>query len=280
VSGSGRSRRSGNPRPGERRRGPARRGRRGGCGREELLYGLHAVERLLCSGRRRACKVLLVEGTPGPRLRSVIALAEQRGVPVERLSRQELAARVGDAVHQGVAAEAEPLPQPCLPDWLAEVSPRRPLVALALDGVQDPHNLGAILRTAEAAAVAGIILPANRSARLTPAALKAACGAAEVVPLITVVNLARSLEQVREAGLWTVGLDVEAEDSLFHADLPDRLLLVLGGEGTGIRPGVLKRCDFRLRIPLAGAAGSLNVSAAAAVACFEIRRRFPGGVPA
>lgn len=239
----------------------------------ELVYGLHAVQALLQRYPRRVKQLWLDEGRRDARLQSLLSLADQARVRVEPCSREALDARV-EGVHQGVVAEVSPsqLWSENALDELLEKLPAVPLL-LALDGVTDPHNLGACLRTAEAAGVQAVIVPKDRSATLNATVRKVACGAAELLPLVAVTNLARSLDRLRQRGLWVVGTAGEAEQELYQQDLTSPSVLVMGAEGRGMRRLTRERCDFLVRLPMAGAIGSLNVSVATGVCLFEAVRQ-------
>ncbi len=217
----------------------------------------------------------LQKGSQGPRLEGLLAKARAADVPVHLRSRDVIAARLGDVTHQGVVA----FMAPALRQWqesdledLIEDSQAPPLV-LVLDGVQDPHNLGACLRSADAAGVTAVIIPRDRAASMTATVRKVACGAAENIALIEVVNLARCLRRLKDLGLWLTGLAGEAEESLFDGDLTVPTALVLGAEGKGLRRKTRDCCDYLLKIPLQGTVSSLNVSVATGVCLFEAVRQ-------
>ena len=240
----------------------------------ETIYGLHAVTALLESEPRQVRSLWVLDSRHDERLNRVVSLAEQAGVAIERVARAELDARAPGARHQGVIAEAQSLPQPDehgLPALLAGL--REPAFLLVLDGVQDPHNLGACLRSANAAGVHGVIVPRDRASGLTPVVRKVASGAAEATPLFQVTNLARTLRMLKEQNIWLVALAGEAEQSLYDLDLKGPLALVLGAEGGGLRRLTKEHCDFLACIPMAGDVTSLNVSVAAGVALFEAVRQ-------
>ena len=231
----------------------------------ETLRAGHAVDRVLvASGSQQ-------EGT----LAELVALARQRGVPVEAVPRYALDERAETAAHQGVVAVAAPVRPVRLEELLAlPLGTKEPPLFLALDGIEDPHNLGALARSADAAGCHGMILPRHRSAPLGATALKASAGALAHVPVAEVTSLARALERLREANVWCLGLDGAAERSLYDADLADEpVCVVVGGEGRGLGRLVRQTCDLLVRIPMAGKVGSLNASVAGALALFEIRRR-------
>jgi 23S rRNA (guanosine2251-2'-O)-methyltransferase len=182
------------------------------------------------------------------------------------------------AVHQGLALEADPLPEADIEDVLEALPPESadgPQIIVLLDQVTDPHNVGAILRSASAFGVRGVVLPEHGAPPVTGVLAKAASGALEQVPLLRVTNLARCLDRLKEAGFWCVGLDEAGTDRLDQIDLPRRIALVLGAEGSGLRRLTRERCDYLARLPTRGALASLNVSNAAAVALYELTRREP-----
>lgn len=238
--------------------------------------GLHAVESLIAAHPEKVREIVVATGRHDRRLAGVIATAEARGIAVRRLPRAELDRLVPGVRHQGVIATlaiplAEVSREQDLTAFLEELT--EPPFLLVLDGVQDPHNLGACLRTADAAGVQAVIVPRDRAAGITPVVRKVACGAAESVRLFTVTNLARSLRQLREAGVWIYGASGDVDRSLYDADLRGPLALVLGGEGKGLRRLTRELCDFLVAIPMVGQVESLNVSVAAGVLLYEARRQ-------
>jgi 23S rRNA (guanosine2251-2'-O)-methyltransferase len=258
---------------------PIAAGRRGrvssarGLGGEQV-EGRQAVRELLVAGRRKVREVWLVdEGDDAPILSDIRELAAGNRVTVTTVSRGRFAAQARCEAPQGVLALAAPLPEADLDDLVAG-RPGSPPFLVALDGVTDPGNLGAILRSAECAGVTGAVLPRHRAVHVTPAATKAAAGAVEHVPIAVVGGLPAALARLRTAGVHVVGLDGASSASLYElagADGP--VCLVLGAEGRGLSRLVRERCDEVVAIPMAGVLGSLNVSAAAALACFEVARR-------
>jgi 23S rRNA (guanosine2251-2'-O)-methyltransferase len=209
---------------------------------------------------------------PAPSLDEILALAERAGVPVRMTPRLEALART--EAPQGVIARAEPLPAAIDDDLLAEPG----AFLIALDGVTDPRNLGAILRSAEGAGATGLLLPRRGAVHVTPAVTKAAAGAVEHVPIALVPGIPATLERARRAGVWVIGLDERGESDLFSLDLAtEPVLLVLGAEGRGLSRLARQRCDVMARIPMLGRVNSLNVASAATLACYEVtRRRTPG----
>jgi len=229
----------------------------------------------------RVRRVLLAGGRDARRLDELRALAARAGVPVAEADDATLERLAAGVRHQGVVAEIAPRavdPETQLEEAL-EAAGAAPLL-LVLDGVQDPHNLGACLRSADAAGVAAVIVPRDRAAGLTAAVRKVAAGAAETVPLVPVVNLARTLREFKARGVWLVGADDAAERTLYEADLTGPVALVLGSEGEGMRRLTRECCDQLVAIPMAGAVESLNVSVAAGVVLFEaVRQRRAAAAP-
>jgi 23S rRNA (guanosine2251-2'-O)-methyltransferase len=250
--------------------------------RAQQVFGLHAVRSLLERNPERVSLLLALESRHDTRMQTVVDLAEKANVPVRRVDRGELDARVPGASHQGVVASMTEVTRPSEHD-LAGFLDRldRPAFLLILDGVQDPHNLGACLRTADAAGVDAVLLPKDRSAPLNATARKVACGAADLVPVLRVTNLARTLRVLRDAGIWIYGAAGDAHQSLYETDLHGPVALVLGGEGRGLRRLTRDHCDGLLKIPMVGSVSSLNVSVATGICLFEARRqRQWGGVAA
>lgn len=247
-----------------------------------VACGIHAVRVLLARNPQRVRRVLLAEGRDGRRLDEIRGLARAAGVTVADSDDETLQRLAGGVRHQGVVAELVVRasdPETQLEEAL-EAAGGAPLL-LVLDGVQDPHNLGACLRTADAAGVAAVIVPRDRAVGLTPAVRKVAAGGAETVPLVPVVNLARTLRELKDRGIWLIGTADGADHGLYEADLTGPVALVMGSEGEGLRRLTRECCDQLVAIPMAGAVESLNVSVAAAVALFEaVRQRHGAGGPA
>ncbi|WP_349615816.1 23S rRNA (guanosine(2251)-2'-O)-methyltransferase RlmB [Azotobacter salinestris] len=239
----------------------------------ERIYGVHAVEALLRHHPRRVKQLWLAEGRQDPRIQGLLELARQARVPVGQRERRELD-EWAEGVHQGVVAEVSPSQVwgEAMLDELLDRCEGPPLL-LVLDGVTDPHNLGACLRTADAAGAQAVIVPKDKSATLNATVRKVACGAAEVVPLVAVTNLARTLEKLRQRGLWTVGTAGEVEQELYGLDLRGPTVLIMGAEGKGMRRLTREHCDYLVRLPMAGSVSSLNVSVATGVCLFEVVRQ-------
>jgi 23S rRNA (guanosine2251-2'-O)-methyltransferase len=257
-------------------RRPARHGvRQGprGLGGEQV-EGRQAVAELLAAGRRKVLDVWVdADAPPAPVLARIADLADEAAVPLRRVSGARLAAEARTDAPQGVLAHARPLPEADLDELCRSTHPSRPFL-LALDGVTDPQNLGGLLRTAEGAGVTGAVLPRHRAVHVTPAVTKAAAGAIEHVPLALVGGLPAALSRVRDAGVWVVGLDPGAGESLYDLTVADEaVVVVLGAEGRGLSRLVRERCDVLVGIPLRGRIPSLNVAAAGALALFEVSRR-------
>ncbi|WP_043767446.1 23S rRNA (guanosine(2251)-2'-O)-methyltransferase RlmB [Algiphilus aromaticivorans] len=226
-------------------------------------------------------EVLLIESRRDQRAARVREAARRRGVPLQRCTRDRLDLLLPGVKHQGVAVRVAVGAAVPDADSLLYTPPSPDALILALDGVQDPRNLGACMRSAEAAGAGAVLIPRDRAAQLSPAAHKASAGSSERLPLVSVTNLARALEQLRELGYWILGLEGESELSLWDAELAGPLVLVMGAEEGGMRRLTRERCDRLLSIPMAGATESLNVSVAAAVCLFEARRqRVARGAPA
>jgi len=241
-----------------------------------VLYGIHAVEQALTGGRPLE-RLVVARGRGGHRVEELVKAAHAANVPVRFVSRQELDRLAGSPDHQGVAALAGAKRYLDLEDLIAQA--HTPALFLLLDGVEDPRNLGAILRTAYCAGVSGVIVPERRAAGITPAAEKVSAGASEHVAVARVVNLGRALERLKEAGCWIVGLDERAPKDFAEVDCTGPLGLVLGGEGRGLHEKIREKCDFVVSIPSAGKIASLNVSVAAGIVLYEAlrQRRAKGG---
>jgi 23S rRNA (guanosine2251-2'-O)-methyltransferase len=251
---------------------PGRLGPRGVGG--EQVEGRQAVRELLVAGRRRVREVVFANDLdPAPILAEIEDEAVRRRVPVRRVARARLAAMAATDAPQGVIARADPLPEADLDDLARRRSGAAAPFLVVLDGVTDPQNLGAVLRVAECAGATGVVLPRHRAAHVTPAVTKAAAGAVEHLPIALVPGVPAALARLGELGVWTVGLDAGARRSLFALGLgAEPVALVLGAEGRGLSRLARARCDELVAIPLLGALGSLNVAAAAAVACYEVAR--------
>ncbi|MBB6340133.1 23S rRNA (guanosine2251-2'-O)-methyltransferase [Pseudomonas fluvialis] len=242
----------------------------------ERIYGVHAVEALLRHHPKRVKQLWLAAGRQDPRVQVLVDLAGQQRIAVGQKDRRELD-EWAEGVHQGVVAEVSPS-QVWGENMLDELLDRAtaPPLLLVLDGVTDPHNLGACMRTADAAGAHAVIVPKDKSATLNATVRKVACGAAEVIPLVAVTNLARTLEKLQQRGLWIVGTAGEAEQELYQQDMTGPTVLVMGAEGKGMRRLTREHCDYLVKLPMAGSVSSLNVSVATGVCLFEAVRQRQG----
>jgi 23S rRNA (guanosine2251-2'-O)-methyltransferase len=238
------------------------------------VFGIHAVNSLLAHHADAVDRLYVLAERKDKRLQAILDAAARAGIPVEECSRAVLDERCPQ-VHQGVVAlsrTVNPERHEQALDALLDGLDHPPLL-LVLDGVTDPHNLGACLRTAEAAGVDAVIVPKDKSVQLTSVVRKVACGAADVVPFVSVTNLARTLQHLQQRGIWIFGAAGEAEQSLFEVDLNGPLALVLGAEGKGLRRLTREHCDTLVAIPMAGEISSLNVSVSTGVVLFEAVRQ-------
>ena len=239
----------------------------------EIVFGLHAVQALLDSDPQRFQEVFILKGRDDRRLQPVVKALEAQGIVIQVASRQWLDSQVEGGVHQGIVARVKAgrqYQENDLPDLLEKLE--KPFL-LILDGVTDPHNLGACLRSADAAGVHAVIVPKDRSAQLNATAKKVASGAAENVPLIRVTNLARTMRMLQEANVWIVGTAGEADHTLYQSKMSGPMALVMGAEGEGMRRLTREHCDELISIPMAGTVSSLNVSVATGICLFEAVRQ-------
>ncbi|UTW11817.1 23S rRNA (guanosine(2251)-2'-O)-methyltransferase RlmB [Marinobacterium rhizophilum] len=245
---------------------------------DEILFGQHAVRTALKRDSKRIKRLLVQQGRNDERIQQVIDLASPVHVRPERVSRQELDRLADGGVHQGVLVLCDPIlsKDEAFLDQLLDGLETAPFL-LVLDGVTDPHNLGACLRTADAAGVQAVIAPKDKSAPLNSTVSKVACGAAEVVPYVQVTNLARTLQMLQERGIWITGTAGEAQQLVYDASLTGPMALIMGAEGKGMRRLTREHCDHLVKIPMSGEVSSLNVSVAAGVCLFEaVRQRREG----
>lgn len=248
----------------------------------EIIFGIHAVQALLKSSPQRLQELMVLQGRKDQRIQKVTDAARSAGVAIKQMDRKQLdqvcESRVGEVVkHQGVIAFVLPGKNHIEDDLYRLIKNLRdqseePFI-LVLDGVTDPHNLGACMRSADAAGVHAVVIPKDNSAGLNETARKVASGAGEVVPLIPVTNLARSLKKMQELGLWITGAAGEAEDDLYHASLAGPRVIVMGAEGSGMRRLTRETCDALVKIPMLGTVSSLNVSVATGIILFEVVRQ-------
>jgi 23S rRNA (guanosine2251-2'-O)-methyltransferase len=239
----------------------------------QLIYGLHAVQSVLKRHPDRVLELQLTERRDDPRLRALETLAREHGTKVLRVDAQTLQKALGDVTHQGVAAQVLPLDPWSEDDLVSALSDVTSPLVLALDGVQDPHNLGACLRTADACGALAVVVPKDRAANLSPVVRKVAAGAAESVPLVTVTNLVRTLKLLKAAELWVTGADAAAPKTAAEVDFTGGTVLVMGAEGAGLRQLTRQNCDHLVRLPQLGSVESLNVSVAAGMLLYEVVRQ-------
>jgi 23S rRNA (guanosine2251-2'-O)-methyltransferase len=241
---------------------------------EQFVYGVHAVSALLDNPHRVINKLFVSQDRIDKRLQEVLDKAEQAKVSVEKLSAQKMNQRFAEFTHQGVVASASSLPDYGEPDLISLLdSIKKPGLILILDGVTDPHNLGACLRSADATGVDFVMIPKDKSASITPVVSKVACGAAESVPLVRVTNLVRAMEVLKEHGVWIYGAAGEADCSLYQIDCTGTVAIAMGAEGEGLRRLTREHCDGLFSLPMAGAVESLNVSVATGVSLYEVIRQ-------
>lgn len=239
----------------------------------EQVYGIHAVSALLAHHPKRVKQLWLAKGRQDASVEALREQAQALRIELRQIERSELDDKI-DGVHQGVLAMVSPSQiwgEAMLDELLDRAS--EPVLLLVLDGVTDPHNLGACLRTADAAGVHAVIIPKDKSATLNATVRKVACGAAEVVPLVAVTNLVRTLQNLQQKGVWIAGTAGEAQASIYEQDLRGPLALVMGAEGKGMRRLTRENCDYLVKLPMLGSVSSLNVSVASGVCLFEIRRQ-------
>jgi 23S rRNA (guanosine2251-2'-O)-methyltransferase len=238
----------------------------------KTLIGFHAVTSRLRQKPDTVSEIYVDAGRSDHRAKDLRAHAKQHGIRVIPVDAKRLDGMCGGARHQGVVAQAQPLDMPQFIEDVLEGLEEPPLL-LILDGVQDPHNLGACLRAADGAGAHAVIAPKDRSVGLTTAAIKVASGAAESVPYIVVTNLARTMRDLKDRGVWLIGADDSAEQSIYKARLEGAVGVVLGAEGEGLRRLTRENCDLLVAIPMMGAVQSLNVSVASGICLYEARRR-------
>jgi 23S rRNA (guanosine2251-2'-O)-methyltransferase len=238
----------------------------------DLVFGIHAVGALLQRAPQDVLELFVMKDRDDKRMQPLIQQARQNGVSVQFCNRKTMDDMVGGQ-HQGIIAKARLQSSGSEADLAAIVEQQDKPFILILDGVTDPHNLGAILRSADAAGVHAVVSPKDRSVKLTSVVRKVACGAAESVPFITVTNLARTLRELQDAGVWVVGTAGETDTSIYQADFKGPLALVLGAEGEGLRRLTRETCDSLVKIPMFGSVSSLNVSVAAGICLFEAVRQ-------
>ncbi|MBQ7479878.1 MAG: 23S rRNA (guanosine(2251)-2'-O)-methyltransferase RlmB [Selenomonadaceae bacterium] len=240
---------------------------------EDVLVGRNAVLEALRSGRG-INKLLVAKGDREGSVTEILALAKERGIPVQMVERSKISSMVGDMRHQGVLAHVAPVAYAELEDLLKFAAERgeQPLLLL-LDELEDPHNLGALMRTADAMGVHGILMPKRRSVPLNATVAKTSAGAVEYVPVVRIGNIAQTLKALKEKGFWVAGADMEGKETCYEANLTGPLVLVVGSEGKGMSRLTKESCDFLVRIPMAGKINSLNASVAGSILMYEAMKQ-------
>lgn len=241
---------------------------------ETVVYGIHAVAALLNNPHRVIRKLVLNETREDKAVISLLETARRRHIPVERLAIEKMTEQFGKGVHQGVVAVAEPVKEFNEHDLLSLLSlSKKPALILILDGITDPHNLGACLRSADGAGVDFVIIPKDKNAAITPVVSKVASGALEAVPLVRATNLARAMNTLKQAGVWIYGAAGDAQKTIYEFKFQDATALVLGAEGKGMRRLTREHCDDLFALPMLGTVSSLNVSVAAGISLYEVVRQ-------
>ncbi|WP_394146199.1 23S rRNA (guanosine(2251)-2'-O)-methyltransferase RlmB [Vibrio atypicus] len=239
----------------------------------EFLYGIHAVKAVLEREPERFIEAFVLKGRQDDRLMPILNELQVCGVSIQQMTRKTLDEKARGANHQGIMARVKPAKQLNENDLDDIIANHEAPLLLVLDGVTDPHNLGACLRNADAAGAVAVIVPKDRSAPMTATVSKVACGAAETVPLVRVTNLARTMRTLQEQGVWFVGTAGEATHDIYQAKLTGPLAIVMGAEGDGMRRLTRETCDDLIKIPMAGSVSSLNVSVASGICLFEAVRQ-------
>ena len=238
--------------------------------KDELVFGVNPVREAL-RGARGVHELYVQSTATDHRLEKILKLAKENGVRVIRREREDLTRMCGSSHHQGMALKVAPFPYADLDDMLASAAQTGSAgLLLVLDGIQDPHNLGALIRSAACAGANGVIIPKDRACGITPAAEKSSAGAVETIPVVQVTNVVQALETLKKNGYWIYGVTGEVESSLYSVAFSGNVALVIGGEGEGIRPLVRKQCDVLVSIPQYGGVGSLNASVAGGIALFQV----------
>lgn len=240
--------------------------------KEEIIYGLNPVMEAM-RGTRQIFELFVAGSSADKRMEKLLKLAAERKVPVRQREKADLTRLCGIDHHQGVALKVEPFPYADLDDVLADLKGSNDGLILVLDSVQDPHNLGALIRSAACAGAHAVVIPKDRAAGVTASAEKASAGAAGTIPVVQVTNISQALGELKKAGFWIFGADGSARRNLYQQDLTGPVALVIGGEGEGIRPLVRKGCDEVVSIPLQGGVNSLNASVAGGIFLFEVVRQ-------
>ncbi len=241
----------------------------------EIIYGIHAVEAALRNQSENVLQVFVQQGRNDNRIKKILDIAKNSGISLQAISNDKLKEKCPRARHQGVVAEVRRSQSGAV--TLEDILEKESLLLLVLDEVQDPHNIGACLRTADAAGVDAVIVSKNRSPALTPVMRNVASGAAETVPYIMVSNLARALEKIKQSNVWLMGTSGDCEQTIYDTTTSQRMALVMGSEGKGMRRLTREACDELVSIPMQGSVESLNISVATAVCLYEIRRQQNAG---
>ena len=241
---------------------------------QEIIYGIHAVESALRNQPENVLQVFVQQGRNDNRIKTILSIAKNSGISLQSIANDKLKEKCPKARHQGVVAEIRPSKSGAVS--LEDILEKESVLLLVLDEVQDPHNIGACLRTADAIGVDAVIVSKNRSPALTPVIRNVASGAAETVPYIMVSNLARALEQIKQSNVWVIGTSGDCEQTIYTTKANQRLALVMGSEGKGMRRLTREACDELVSIPMQGSVESLNISVATAVCLYEIRRQLNG----
>ena len=240
----------------------------------EIIYGINPVIEALKADRLKLNKILIAEGKEAPPLRALQQLAREKGIPVHRCPREFLNRETGSEHHQGVLAYQTGTSYGSWEDVERRMGQSSGYsLVLILDSIEDPQNLGSLIRTAESCGVQGILIPKDRAVGLTPTVVKASAGAAVHIPIVRVTNLAQTIDDLKKKGFWIVGTDAHGGESIYEMKFDMNVALVIGSEGKGIRPLLLKKCDFTVSIPMRGKVSSLNTAIAGAVILYEILRQ-------
>jgi 23S rRNA (guanosine2251-2'-O)-methyltransferase len=250
----------------------------------ERLYGIHPILEALRAADRQFDGIYLQQGRKGREVEEILRLSRNQRIRLDFRAREALDRMAGSSHHQGAVGMVAAKPYVSLDDILQAASREKAPLLLILDGIEDPHNLGAILRTAEAVGTHGVILPERRAIGLTATVAKASAGAIEYLPVARVTNLSRTIERLKDANFWIYALDVKGTQNYLAVDYTGPIALVIGGEGRGVRPLVADHCDGRVHIPMSGRVSSLNASVAAGILLYEVLRQrargrtlMPGG---
>ncbi len=239
----------------------------------EIIYGVNPVREVLKKRPDRFISILIYEGKERRDIHDIIAVAKKNGIKIEFVDKWRIDRLTGSNKHQGVAAELREFIYSDIADILDSARKKgdKPFIVI-LDGIEDPQNLGAIIRSAHCFGVHGVIIPKDRSASITGVVYKASAGAVEYIAVARVVNISRAIDELKEEGLWIVGASSEAKTSILDFNFPESVGIVIGGEGRGIRPVVMERCDYIVSIPMKGAISSLNASVASGILIYEAMR--------